>query len=199
MVAVSTPFGLRPVNHISGNLVRPYYLKQTKALIEATPTLFQYSPVALDTSGRLAAAANGSSFCGVFEGVEYTDLLTGRPVIANNWVNGTTVKNLGADSARVYFSIDQGIIYEINASAGLTAAAMGDQLDFDANIAAGNSTTGLSTAKADSSTIKGAGVQGMLRIMNLANEPDNLDWNDAFPNLLVMIARHQFVANIVAI
>lgn len=198
MVAVATPFGLRPVNHLSANLVRPYWLKLTKALMEATPTLFQYQAVQLDTSGRLAAAANGSSFCGVFEGVEYTDLATGRPTIANNWVNGTTVKNLGGDSARVYFSIDQGIVYEIQANAPTTAAIVGDQLDF-ANIGAGNTTTGLSTAVADISTLKGAGVQGMLRIMNLALEPDNLDWTDAFPNIFVMIARHQLVANIVAI
>lgn len=198
MVAAATPFGLRPVNHISANLVRPFWLKLTKALMEATPTLFQYQPVALDTSGRLAAAANGSSFCGVFEGVEYTDLASGRPVVANNWVTGTTVKNLGADSARVYFSVDQGIMYEVQANAALTAAAEGDQLDF-ANIGVGNSTTGLSQAVADTATLKGAGVQGMLRIMNLALEPDNLDWTDAFPNIFVMIARHQFVANVVAI
>lgn len=198
MPTVATPFGLRPVNHMSANLVRPYWLKLTKALMEATPTLYQYQPCALDTSGRLAIAANGSSFCGVFEGVEYTDLATGRPTISNQWQTGTTVKNVGADSARVYFTIDPNIVYEIQANAALTAAAEGDQLDF-ASISTGNSTTGLSQAVADSSTLKGAGVQGMLRIVNLALEPDNLDWADAFPNIFVMIARHQFVANVTAI
>lgn len=197
MPTVATPFGFRPLYHPNG-LIRPVMLKMTKALMEATPTLFQNSPCALDTSGRLAQAANGSDFIGSFQGVEYTDLATGRPTISNQWVNGTTVKNLGADSARVYFTEDPEIIYELQGTAALAAAAVGDQLDF-ASIASGNSTTGLSTATADVATLKGAGVQGMLRIINLGFEPDNADWTDAFPNIVVQIARHQFVSNKVAI
>lgn len=197
MVAVATPFGLRPTYHPIG-LIRPQMLKMTKALMEATPTLFQNSPCALDTSGRLAQAANGSSYIGVFQGVEYTDIVTGQPHVSNQWITGQTVKDIGADSARVYFTEDQTMMFEIQANAALTAAAVGDQLDF-ANSAAGNTTTGLSTAVADVATLKGAGVQGMMRIISLGLEPDNLDWNDLFPNIVVQIARHQFVANVTAI
>lgn len=197
MTATSTPFGLVPVKHPSGQ-VRPDMLRLTKVLVEATPTMFQNTPVQLDTSGRLALAANGSSYVGCFQGVEYTDLATGRPVVANQWINGTTVKDNGADSARVYFTQDPEIWYRIQASAALTAAVVGDQLDF-LNPTTGNTTTGLSSAQADTSTLKGAGAQGMMRIYELDYAPDNLDWTDAFPVIIVGIARHQFIADKTAI
>ena len=195
MPAAAAPYGLRASYHPSG-LIRPHMLRMSKALMEATPTLFMGTPVALDTSGRLAVAANGSDFCGVFSGVEFTDLLTGRPVVANNWQNGVTVKDMGVDSARVYFTIDPTIRFQINATGPLAASAVGDQINFDANIAAGNTTTGLSTAGA--ATLVGAGVQGMLRIVDLVHTPDN-EWTDAFPDIVVEIARHQFVAGKVAV
>lgn len=193
MTATSTPFGLVPVKHPSGS-VRPDMLRLTKALAEATPTIFQNTPVQLDTSGRLALAANGSSYIGSFQGVEYTDLGSGRPVVANQWITGTTVKDNGADSARFYFTQDVEIWYRIQASAALTAAVVGDQLDF-LNPGTGNTVTGLSTAQADTSTLKGAGAQGMMRIYELDYAPDNLDWTDAFPVIIVGIARHQFITD----
>ena len=163
MTATSTPFGLVPVKHPSGQ-VRPDMLRLTKVLVEATPTMFQNTPVQLDTSGRLALAA----------------------------------KDNGADSARVYFTQDPEIWYRIQASAALTAAVVGDQLDF-LNPTTGNTTTGLSSAQADTSTLKGAGAQGMMRIYELDYAPDNLDWTDAFPVIIVGIARHQFIADKTAI
>lgn len=197
MTATSTPFGLQPLKHPSG-VIRPDMLRLTKALAEATPTLYQNQPVQLDTSGRLAAAANGSSFVGTFQGVEYTDLASGRPVVSNQWLTGTTVKDYGADSARFYFTQDPEIWYRIQASGALTAAAVGDQLDF-LNPTTGQAVTGLSQAQADSSTLKGAGVQGMMRIYELSYDPDNLDWTDLFPIIVVGIARHQFIADKTAI
>ena len=196
MSGSSTPFGLQPLKHISG-LVRPEVLKLTKALAEALPTTFQNTPVQLDTSGRLALAANGSSYVGVFQGIEYTDLASGRPTIANQWQNGTTVKDFGNDSARVYFTVDPAIQYRVQANGSLAASSIGDQIDFT-TISAGNTTTGLSSVQVDTATLKGAGVQGMARIVEIDWGVDN-DWGDSFTVVVVQIARHQFVANIVAI
>lgn len=196
MSGTATPFGLQPQKHPSG-LVRPQVLKLTKALTEALPNLFQNMPVQLDTSGRLAAAANGSSFIGVFQGIEYTDLATGRPVVSNQWTNGTTVKDLGSDSGRVYFTEDPLILYRIQANGSLAASSIGDQIDF-ANITTGSTTTGLSQTVIDTATLKGAGVQGMCRIVEIDWAVDN-DWGDSFTSVLVQIARHQFVADKTAI
>lgn len=192
MPSTFNPFGLVPIRHTSGQ-VRPEVQRQTKALIEATPTLRQYQPCAIQADGRLTTiAANNVSMIGVFMGVEYTDLATGRPVVANQWVNGTTVKDLGIESARVAFTRDPGITYQIQANGPLTAAALGEQLGF-ANFTDGNSVTGLAATSADASTVGTA--QDMLRIVGLDWAINNAGWDDLFPVIDVMIAQHQDVAD----
>lgn len=195
MTAVSAPFGLRVARHLSGRIY-PVDLRLTKALAEATPTMYHGTPVQLDTTGRLALAANAADWLGAFAGVEYTDLSTGRPVVQDAWFTGQLVKDNGSDSARFYFYTDQNIIYEIQAQAALAASAIGDQISFDGNIAAGNATTLISTAGA--ATLIGAGAQGMMRIIDIARYVDN-DWTDAFPIIQVQNARSQFVAAKVAV
>ena len=191
MSALSAPFGLRVPRHYSGRIYATD-LRLTKALSEATPTMFQGTPVSIDTTGRLALAANGADFIGSFAGVEYTDLATGRPTVTSAWINGTLVKDQGGDSARFYFYRDPDLIYEIQVTDGAKAYAdIGAQINFDANIAAGNTTTLYSIAGA--AGLQAAGVQGMLRIIDIARYVDN-DWTDAFPILQVQVARHQDVA-----
>lgn len=189
MGTINAPFGMRPIYHSSG-YIRPATLKLNKTLSEATPTLFQYQPVAIDATGRLASAVNGSDFIGVFMGVEYTDI-TGRPALSNQWVNGTVVRDLGADSARFYFTRDPYIVYQIQASQAMAADDIGEQAAF-LNATAGNTTTGLSTAAFDASTVSAA--QNMLSVVSLDWDINNADWTDAFPILQVRIARHQDVA-----
>lgn len=192
MPSTFTPFGLVPIRHPSG-LVRPEVQRQTKALIEGTPTLRQYQPVAIDTDGSLTTvAANNVSMIGVFMGVEYTDLGTGRPAVANQWITGQTVKDLGLDSARVIFTRDPKIVYHIQANGPLTAAVLGEQLGI-ANFTDGNATTGLSGASADASGV-GTG-QDMFRILGLDWAINVNGWDDLFPIIEVEIAQHQDVAD----
>lgn len=196
MSAVAGPFGMRPIWNTQGQ-IRPQFMKLTKALMEATPTLFQNQCVLLDATGRLAAAAAGagSLMVGVFQGVEYTDLASGRPVVSNQWVNGTLVRDFGTDSARVYYTRDPYIQYEIQANAPLAAAAYGEEASI-VNPNAGNTVTGLSTTALDAAT--SAAALDQLRIMNLALYPDN-DWGDAFTIVQVLIAQHQEIAAIAGI
>lgn len=197
MSATAGYFGLRPANHPSG-VIRPNSLGMTKALIEATPTLRLNQPCAFHADGRLTTVgANNVDMIGVFQGVFYTDLASGRPVVANQWVNGTLVKDMGAESATLYFTQDPTITYEIQANAALTAAVIGDQIGFG-NFTTGNATTGISEVYADQATLAGAGNQSMLRIISVAPYVDNL-LTDAFPIIQVQIARHQFVSNKVAV
>jgi len=188
MPSVSGPYGLKPIYHPNG-LVRPVQLRLTKALMEATPTLYSGQPVAIDPTGRLAQAANGADWCGAFYGVEYQDL-TGRPIVQPAWINGTLVRDLGNDSARVYFTRDPEMIYKIQASAAMAFDDIGEQAAF-LNPTAGNTTTLLSSAALDQSTV--ATAQNMMKVYNIDPSPFN-DWTDAFPDINVLIARHQEVA-----
>jgi len=188
MPSVSGPYGLVPTYHPDG-LMRPHQIRLTKALAEATPTLYQNQPVAIDPTGRLAQAANAADWCGTFQGVEYQDL-TGRPVVQPAWINGQLVRDLGNDSARFTFTRDPYIVYKIQGSAAMAFDDLGEQAAF-LNIAAGNTTTLLSSAALDQSTV--ASGQNMMKIVNIDPSPFN-DWTDAFPDVHVQVARHQEVA-----
>jgi hypothetical protein len=189
MGTINAPFGMEPIYHPSG-FIRPATLPLTKTLAEATPTLYQNMPVSIDATGRLAAAVNGSDFIGVFQGVEFT-YLDGRPAVSNQWINGTSVKDLGLQSARFYFTRDPGIIYRIQASAACAIDDIGEQGNFT-NISSGNSTTGLSSAVLDQSSLSTA--QAMLSVVALDWDINNTGWDVAYPILQVRIARHQDVA-----
>ena len=193
MPSTSAPFGLRPIRHMSNSSqgLSPVVLNLSKTLTEGLPTMYQNQPVLIDTDGNLANIANATdSFIGVFAGIEYTDLASGRPVYANNWQNGTSVKDLGSMSGKVTFYRDPNIIYEIQGTAALAAANLGEQLTFN-SFTSGNSTTGFSSIAADSTTVGTA--QDSLRIIGISQNIDN-DWTDTYPSIEVMIARHQDVA-----
>lgn len=184
---VSAPFGLRPSQHYSG-LARTNWIDTTKALAEATPTLFQNQPCLLDASGRLAAAAAGAGnlIIGCFQGVEYVDNATQRPVVSNRWVNGTTVADRGAQSARFYFTRNPDIIYDIQANAAMVAEDIAE-LGSIAGVT-GNATTGISTSALDVATLAAAADQ--LKVYNIFLDPANT-WTDPFPIVQVLIAQHQ--------
>jgi hypothetical protein len=75
-------------------------------------------------------------------------------------------------------------------------AAIGDQTDLVAGTP--NAVTGMS-AQALNATLKGAGVQGQLRIMAFGPDGVYHATTNPFPTALVQIARHQLVSNKVAI
>lgn len=192
MGSVNAPFGLQPIRHPSGQ-IRPFDMWVTKAVADALASMYQYQPVQISAAGGLApVTANNVDFVGVFLGAMYTDL-TGRPIITNQWTTGTVVKNLGANSVKLSFTRDPGIVYQIQANGALAIADLGSQIgfvDFTANV------NGLSQCRAAISTLTNSG-QDRLRITGKGLQVDN-DWADAYPIIEVMIATHQDVANKVA-
>lgn len=192
MPLLSAPWGLKPVRHFHGHPIVPQVIRLTKALAEATPSMGRNGPVALDATGRLASAANAADWIGAFIGVEYVDNATGRPVLSNRWVSGSTVLDRGGDSARFTFTRDPFIVYEIWASAAMLADDFGEEAAFVAGtINSFDATTGISTASLDVATL--AAAQNMMRVINIGQRIDN-DWGDAFPIVEVMIARSQELA-----
>ena len=116
-------------------------------------------------------------------------------VYSKRWIASTAATEITA-----YVWDDPNTVFEAQAEGTLTRAAIGDQANFSVaggfTVGAGNNTTQLSTM-ALSITLAGAGVQGMLKILDRAPYVDN-DFGDAFVILTVQIARHQYVANKVA-
>lgn len=191
MSATLNGFGLKPKWNKSG-YVRPNAYP-VGILSGYTSAIYKYSPVLMQTSGLLAIATVANDFLGVFAGVEYVDS-TGRQILSPYWPASATY----ASDMVAYIWDDPTIVFDIQCDGSLAQTALGDEADFTtATIGSGNMTTGYSSATL-SSTLKGAGVQGQLQVVGLVPSVDNA-WGDAFTNVQVRIARHQYVSNKVAI
>lgn len=193
MSATLSPFGLRAVAHPSGDLRTKVYTAPWASGFATS--LYQGTAVILQTGGTITVAANAADWLGVFDGCEYTDS-NGRRQYSKFWPASTAATEIVA-----YVYDDPLAIYEIQAEGSLVQAAIGDQANFSvaANRAVGDGTTtpGISTS-AVSVTLAGAGVQGMMRILDKARYVDN-DWGDLFTIIQVQNARSQYVAVKVAI
>lgn len=191
MSSINAPFGLRPAFHPSGT-IRPVAGTIT-TLYNAN--IFMNSPIGIIADGSIALAAAGgvavAGACGAFQGVEYNPTATGPRVVSNMWPANTAAVNIVA-----YHTQDPTIVYEIQANATLTQAAIGQQFDWSANNTnSGNTVTGLSNVTLD---VASSAANAGLRVIGLTPGPDNA-WGDAFPIVQVQLSEHQFVATIAAI
>ena len=189
MSATSAPFGLRPAFHPSG-------LDRAQALAGGITSgystqILKGQPVAYSASAGVivpltTAPASGSAvaWSGAFAGVEWTDT-TGRRRVSNYWPASTAYQT---GSCVAYFYNDQNIVYEIT---------IGNEYNFT-NTTAGSSTTGLSQATLGSATAAGNGVQGQMRVVDLAPYVDNA-WGDSYTIVRVVNAQSQFFGAVTAI
>lgn len=193
MSTTSAPFGLNPIRHINGKFIpAPRAIKDGIASGYAS-NIFFGSPVKLATTGVLQIASTNEDIIGVFAGYQAVPTASSLLTPQKNWVANSAYL---AGTLVAYVWDDPDIIYKIQADEAVAATAVGDQADF-VNPGSGNATTGLSTAGIDG-TLKGAGVQGQLRILGLAEDINNA-WGDAYTTVEVQIARHQYVSNKTAV
>lgn len=197
MATTLNGFGLIPKYNLGG-IIRPraYYLGIASGYSTA---LYKYTPVALNSSGNLVVATAGANdILGVFAGWEGIDS-TGKWWTLNNWPASQTYAS--AERMYAYVWDDPNIIYRIQADATV-AQANGGQVDISSNIGSGSATTGLSSCTANGASLS-TSAQKQLRIMELAPVYDDIAggnaWGDTYPILDVQIARHQYVANKVAV
>ena len=189
MSAVNTPFGFRPAyNPIGLERAKKYTILSGYAT-----QILKGMPVIFNTNGSVVAGTTAADLIGVFAGVEYVDA-TGKPTYSNFWPAGQTV--LAGTVPVAYVYDDPSDVYEVQADGSIAQSAIGDQADFS-NVAAGLTSTGLSTCTL-SATLAGAGVQAQFRIVGFSQALDNAV-GDAFTVVQVQIARHQYVANKIAI
>ena len=183
MSSSNAPFGMRPAFHPSG-LDRAQALAGGIASGYATDIL-KGQPVKYDTGGTIVVAAAGDAFVGAFDGVEWTDT-TGRRRVSNYWPANTAGTAIVA-----YFYNDPLIVYEIQADGSLAQTSLYDEADLS-NTTAGSTTTGLSQCTL-STTLKGAGNNGQMRIVDLAPYPDNA-WGDTYTIVRATISKSQNTA-----
>jgi len=174
MSSTSAPFGLRPAFHPSG-LDRAQALAggivsgYASNILKGQPV--QYGTTANSgTLGTIVAAAATGAIAGAFAGVQWTDT-TGRARISNYWPANTAYT---AGTCVAYFYNHQNIVYEIQADGSLAQATLG------------------------SATAVGNGVQGQLRVVDLAPYVDNA-WGDSYTIVRVVVANSQFFGAVTAI
>ena len=197
MSATNAPFGLRPAFHpsgldraqaLAGGIVSGY----ASNILKGQPVVYGTTANSI-TIGPIGIAANTGAWTGAFAGVQWTDT-TGRARISNYWPASTAYT---AGTCVAYFYNDQNIVYEIQADATMAQTTIGNEYNFS-NIAAGSTTTGLSQATLGASTAVGNGVQGQMRVVDLAPYVDNA-WGDAYTIVRVVCANSQFFGAVTAI
>lgn len=190
MPTTSAPFGFVPINEATGYGTRGETAYPGGITSAYNTDIYKYQPVKLTTSGVLNPAPTSADIIGIFAGVEYTDS-DGKRRVSNRWLANTVATDVVA-----YVWDDPTTIYEVQADGALAQTAVGDQADVT-NGSNQQGTTGLSAATL-SSTLGGAGVQKMFRVIGLSNRVDNA-WSDTYTIVRVQIAQHQYVASKVAI
>lgn len=193
MSSVAAPYGMNPIRHINGKFLPP-----PRAIVGGIASgygsaIYYGSPVILNTNGTLTIGTTAADIIGVFAGCQFVPSATGLLTPQKNWVASATYVT---GTMVAYVWDDPGIIYQIQSNGSIAATAVGDQADF-VNPGSGDATLGTSTA-AISSTLAGAGVQAQLRIVGVGNNINNA-WGDAYTEVEVMIARHQYISNKVAV
>jgi len=199
MSATSAPFGLRPAYFPTG-LERAQALANGIAsgyssnILKGQPVIYSASAGTIVVATAPSAGASAASYpvTGSFQGVEWTDT-TGRRRVSNYWPASTAVV---AGSVVAYFYNDLNIVYEIQADGPMAQTTIGNEYNFS-NITSGSTTTGLSTATL-SATGVGNGVQGQMRVVDIAQYPDNA-WGDAYTIVRVQLAITQFYGAYTAI
>lgn len=198
MSSTNAPFGLRPAFHPSG-------LDRAQALAGGITSgygtqILKGQPVAYSASAGVIvplttapAAGSAVAWSGAFAGVEWTDT-TGRRRVSNYWPASTAYIT---GSCVAYFYNDNNIVYEIQADGAMAQTTIGGEYNFT-NTTAGSSTTGLSQATLGSATAASNGVQGQMRVVDLAPYVDNA-WGDSYTIVRVVNAQSQFFGAFTAI
>ena len=182
------PFGLRPSYHPTGIDRGTSY-----PIVSGYATaIFKGDPVILSVTGNITAGTAAADLIGVFNGVEYVDA-TGKPTYSNFWPAGQVVFTSSVPTVWVWDTSD--MVYDVQANGSVAAGAIGNQADIV--MGTGSVQTGLSTT-ALSSTLLGVGSQGQFRVVDYNRDPSNAA-GDPYTVVQVKIARHQYVANKVAI
>jgi hypothetical protein len=203
MSLTSAPFGLRPAFHPSGldraqALANGIVSGYATDILKGAPVRYNSTAGTSVAAGTITNAAASGAWSGAFAGVEFTDT-TGRRRVSNYWPASTTFQ---AGSCIAYFYNDQNIVYEIQTDATIAQTSLGGEYNFSATagltVTSGSNVTGLSSTCLGVSTAVANGVQGAMRIVDIAPYVDN-NWGDPFVIVRVVNAQSQYFGSVTAI
>ena len=194
-------FGLKAAMRV-GNT--PSIQGQSKYDIDAgeTNAIFKGEPVKIDlstsTGGYIVTAAAGTSMVGVLNGVLFTDATTSKPTFSNFYPAATTPANSEDITAFVNDDPFQEYIINTDDSLGGTLALRKSKigLTYATTAAAGSTTTGESSIQLDVST--GATTAKQLRMVRIAEDPENEDQTAANCKVVVKVNLHQYTVGSLA-
>ena len=189
-------FGLRPLNKMGGGANSTATSNYTFYEIANgnTNKLYHGEPVIPLSTGYIdapGAAAGGSvGLLGAFQGCEYVDSTTGKPVWKNYWPGS------GADSnhpVKAFVSDDPMQLYVIATDATWTSkatarAAVFANANFSTSIT-GTDATGVSLGRLAISTINTTAALQM-RIVGWLDDPENADFTAAGIGAIVRLNNH---------
>ena len=194
-------FGLKAAMRV-GNT--PSIQGQSKYEIDAgeSNAIFNGEPVKVDisasTGGYIVTAAAGTAAVGVLNGVVYTDATTLKPTFSNFYPAATTPANSEDITAFVNDDPNQEYIIATDASLGSTLALRKSKigLTYATTAAAGSTTTGKSSVQLGISTAATTAKQ--LRMVRVAEDPENEEQTSANCSVVVKINLHQYTVGSLA-
>ena len=197
----SAGFGLVEAMRV-GNT--PSIQGQSKYEIDAgeTNAIFHGEPVKVDistsTGGYLVTAAAGTAMVGVLNGVVFTDATTKKPTFSNFYPAATTPANSEDITAFVNDDPFQEYIISTDATLGGTLALRKSKigLTYATTAAAGSTSTGKSSIELGISTAATTAKQ--LRMVRIAEDPENQDQTAANCSVVVKVNLHQYTVGSLA-
>ena len=177
---------------------------QSKYEIDAgeTNAIFNGEPVKVDinasTGGYIVTAAAGTATVGVLNGVFFTAATTLKPTFSNFYPAATTPANSEDVTAFVNDDPLQEYIIASDATLGSTLALRKSKvgLTYATTAAAGSTTTGKSSVQLGISTA--ATTAKALRVVRVAEDPQNEDQTAEFCSVVVKINLHQYTVGSLA-
>ena len=197
----SAGFGLVEAMRV-GNT--PSIQGQSKYEIDAgeSNAIFNGEPVVVDlntsTGGYLVTAAAGTSMVGVLNGVLFTDATTSKPTFSNFYPAATTPANSEDITAFVNDDPFQEYIIASDATLGGDLATRKSKigLTYATTAAAGSTSTGKSSIELGISTAATTAKQ--LRMVRIAEDPENQDQTAANCSVVVKVNLHQYTVGSLA-
>lgn len=201
MASTFNPYGFKPIgNFVGGTPVRDNWAILPNALSAAyASNIFDGQPVLLNNGVLNPLTSTSVDFLGIFAGVQYVQTAGGVPIWLNWWAASTSFVT---GTLQAFVTRDPSVLFRVQADGPVSSTAIGDQANIS-NATSGSTATGFSACSL-SASLAGSGTQGQFRIEGLWPSPTNA-WYDidptagAYPELVVSIARSQYVSNKVAI
>ena len=189
MANQDAPFGFRAVRMQGSG---PSTNGQTQYLVANGygTAIFQGDPVEMVAGGTLEVA-NGVAdvVVGVFNGVNYVDVNTRKPV----WSNYHAANTSSYDGIiKAFVQDDPNQLFEVQVSGAMANANIGET----ANLVytAGSTHSGTSKAEVNSETFS-TGANTAVKIVGISGDPENSDLTANNANIIIKWNKHLYSAN----